>query len=208
MSTFVTDMPLRGGIHGGLGAEPPDVNSHLKWTLASAPLILSNMIISLCRTHLLRRHIPNDLTVRCRRIVAVVAAEVDAKFTLLQNSHHIIQQTRCFASEDIQIQLAYELIVDGKVIPQSKVSIQHGSGGAKIEEDGKEVVVFLHGLLGNAKVCRYPFCISYLATFEQLYITYQHIKLILFHLYPHLLESTHTSEEINQALTPLQCIIT
>ena len=138
-------------------------------------LILLNMIISLCRTHLLRRHIPNDLTVRCRRIVAVVAAEVDAKFTLLQNSHHhhIIQQTRCFASEDIQPQprLAYELIVDGTVIPQSKVSIQHGSGGAKIEEDGKEVVVFLHGLLGNAKVCRYPFCISYLATFEHLYIS-------------------------------------
>lgn len=117
---------------------------------------LLNMIISLCRTHLLRRHIPNDLTVRCRRIVAVVvAAEVDAKFTLLQNSHHIIQQTRCFASEDIiqPPKLAYELIVDGKVIPQSKVSIHHGSGGAKIEEDGKEVVVFLHGLLGNAKVC-------------------------------------------------------
>lgn len=50
-----------------------------------------------------------------------------------------------------QPKLAYEWIVDGKVIPSSKgddgiIQQQH------LIDNDKEVIVFLHGLLGNAKV--------------------------------------------------------
>eukprot|EP00571_Detonula_confervacea_P002179 CAMPEP_0172326854 /NCGR_PEP_ID=MMETSP1058-20130122/57824_1 /TAXON_ID=83371 /ORGANISM="Detonula confervacea, Strain CCMP 353" /LENGTH=347 /DNA_ID=CAMNT_0013043745 /DNA_START=203 /DNA_END=1246 /DNA_ORIENTATION=- len=48
-----------------------------------------------------------------------------------------------------QPKLAYEWIVDGTVIPQSKI-MDH-----EIDND-KEVIVFLHGLLGNAKNLRTP----------------------------------------------------
>lgn len=51
--------------------------------------------------------------------------------------------TRAFSAQS-QPKLAYEWIVDGKLIPQSKVDVE--------EVGDKEVILFLHGLLGNAKV--------------------------------------------------------
>ena len=61
--------------------------------------------------------------------------------------------TRCFSSSNVTGQhqhqqppkLAYEWVVDGKVIPSSKMEDR------AVSKDN-EVIVFLHGLLGNAKV--------------------------------------------------------
>lgn len=47
--------------------------------------------------------------------------------------------------------MAYEWIVDGRVVPAKTID-DHGS----IVDDDKEVIVFLHGLLGNAKNLRTP----------------------------------------------------
>ncbi|EED86951.1 predicted protein [Thalassiosira pseudonana CCMP1335] len=55
--------------------------------------------------------------------------------------------TRAFSAQS-QPKLAYEWIVDGKLIPQSKVDVE--------EVGDKEVILFLHGLLGNAKNLRTP----------------------------------------------------
>eukprot|EP00581_Thalassiosira_minuscula_P013579 CAMPEP_0183723094 /NCGR_PEP_ID=MMETSP0737-20130205/14813_1 /TAXON_ID=385413 /ORGANISM="Thalassiosira miniscula, Strain CCMP1093" /LENGTH=357 /DNA_ID=CAMNT_0025953345 /DNA_START=246 /DNA_END=1319 /DNA_ORIENTATION=- len=59
-------------------------------------------------------------------------------------------ERRHFSSPSSQTKLAYEWIVDGKVVPQSKME------GVTAGEDGKEIIVFLHGLLGNAKNLRTP----------------------------------------------------
>mmetsp|Transcript_33134 Transcript_33134/g.61104 ORF Transcript_33134/g.61104 Transcript_33134/m.61104 type:complete len:185 (-) Transcript_33134:1343-1897(-) len=56
--------------------------------------------------------------------------------------------TRHLSSQNTK--LAHEWIVDGNVVPQSKME-----GDGIMNDDGKEVIVFLHGLLGNAKVCDY-----------------------------------------------------
>lgn len=52
---------------------------------------------------------------------------------------------RCFSSYQQPPRLAYEWIVDGKVIPSSNME------DIAVSSDN-EVIVFLHGLLGNAKV--------------------------------------------------------
>ena len=71
---------------------------------------------------------------------------------------------RRFSSQHHRPKLAYEWIVDGKVIPASK-SLEHGASGEK------DVIVFLHGLLGNAKVGFFPKEYSY----EQFVIQYTNI---------------------------------
>ena len=79
----------------------------------------------------------------------------------LQSSHHKMHHrcchsfvhTRYYASTAIYRQkpkLAYEWIVNGMVIPQSQV--KDDNIATSVHEDGKEVILFLHGLLGNAKV--------------------------------------------------------
>eukprot|EP00579_Thalassiosira_antarctica_P000091 CAMPEP_0201867148 /NCGR_PEP_ID=MMETSP0902-20130614/1495_1 /ASSEMBLY_ACC=CAM_ASM_000551 /TAXON_ID=420261 /ORGANISM="Thalassiosira antarctica, Strain CCMP982" /LENGTH=347 /DNA_ID=CAMNT_0048392267 /DNA_START=381 /DNA_END=1424 /DNA_ORIENTATION=- len=57
--------------------------------------------------------------------------------------------TRHLSSQNTK--LAHEWIVDGNVVPQSKME-----GDGIMNDDGKEVIVFLHGLLGNAKNLRTP----------------------------------------------------
>ena len=67
---------------------------------------------------------------------------------------HSFVNTRYYASTSIYRQkskLAYEWIVNGKVIPQSQ-EVKDDAIASSVHEDGKEVIVFLHGLLGNAKV--------------------------------------------------------
>ena len=84
-----------------------------------------------------------------------------ARSNSLQSSHHNMHHrcchsfvhTRYYASTAIYRQkpkLAYEWIVNGKVIPQSQV--KDDNIATSVHEDGKEVILFLHGLLGNAKV--------------------------------------------------------
>ena len=66
---------------------------------------------------------------------------------------HSFVHTRYYASTAIYRQkpkLAYEWIVNGMVIPQSQV--KDDTIASSVHEDGKEVILFLHGLLGNAKV--------------------------------------------------------
>ena len=52
------------------------------------------------------------------------------------------------AGNDRRPKLAHEWIVDGRVLPSKQM--EGFDGGIS---QGKEVIVFLHGLLGNAKVC-------------------------------------------------------
>ena len=52
------------------------------------------------------------------------------------------------AGNDLRPKLAHEWIVDGRVL--SSKQTESFDGGIS---QGKEVIVFLHGLLGNAKVC-------------------------------------------------------
>jgi len=76
-------------------------------------------------------------------------ANLNERNSLLRSNSLVLRHpniVKRYLSSQHQPKLAYEWIVDGKVIPSSKMDVSND----------KEVIVFLHGLLGNAKNLRTP----------------------------------------------------